>query len=148
MIQQTDPSKTADQLVTDRALPLFQEARTTCVGRLFQDVRKAGLNRGIALKPAFRDAVAAVLPNMEYTTLHLAMPVFIGTGEQDHDVPPAGQLALVRNACAQGTLIEAHLYAGQNHGGTVNASATDSVPFVRKALAGQTITPICEPIAQ
>ena len=33
MMQQRDPSLTADQLVTERARPLFEEARSTCVGQ-------------------------------------------------------------------------------------------------------------------
>ena len=148
MIQQGDPGKAADQLVTARALPLLEEARTACVGRLFRDVLHAGLNRGNALMPGYVGSFAAVLPSMEYSTVHLAMPLFVGTGEQDRDVPPAGQLALVRNACAEGSVVEAHLYTGLNHGGTVNASLKDSIPFVRKVLAGGAITSMCTPVAE
>lgn len=148
MIQQHDPTQATSQLVTPRAMPLFEEARTTCVGQLFHAVTVAGLNRANALTPAFRQAFAAVLPGMEYSTLHLSMPLFVGTGELDHDVPPAIQLALVRNACAQGSVIEAHLYAGRDHSGTVNASLKDSVPFVRKVLAGEPIHSVCEPVAE
>ncbi|MGD0106100.1 MAG: alpha/beta hydrolase, partial [Rhodopila sp.] len=96
MIQQSGPSKTAAQLVTARALPLLEEARTTCVGQMFRDVVQAGLNQGNALAAGFVPA----LPSMEYSTVHLPAPLFVGTGERDHDVPPAEQLALVRNACA------------------------------------------------
>lgn len=148
MIQQSEPTRTAKDMVTERALPLFEEARTACVGTLFRDVSSAGLNRPNTLKPEFTTAFAGVLPSMEYSTLHLAAPMFIGTGEQDHDVSPAGQLALVQNACAQGSIIEAHLYAGRDHGGTVNASLKDSVPFVRKVMAGETIAPVCQPVAE
>jgi pimeloyl-ACP methyl ester carboxylesterase len=148
MIQQGDPSRTADQLVTERAPPLLQAARTTCVGTLFRDVLKAGLNRGNALKPDFRTAFASVLPAMGYSTVQLPQPLFVGTGEQDHDVPPTSQLALVRNACAEGSVVEAHLYAGLNHSATVNASLKDSVPFVRKIMAGEPITPVCQPAAE
>lgn len=148
MIQQQDPTQATTQLVTPRAVPLFDEARTTCVGPLFHAVSVAGLSRANALTPAFRQAFAAVLPGMEYSTLHLPVPLFVGTGELDHDVPPASQLALVRSACAQGSVIEAHLYAGRDHGGTVNASLKDSVPFVRKVLAGEPIRSVCEPVAE
>jgi hypothetical protein len=148
MIQQGDASRTADQLVTERALPLLQEARTTCVGPLFRDVLQAGLNRANTLKADYRTAFAAVLPAMEYPTLHLSQPLFVGTGQQDHDVPPMSQLALVRKACAAGSVVESHLYAGLTHGGTVNASLKDSVPFVRKIMAGAPITPVCEPVAE
>jgi pimeloyl-ACP methyl ester carboxylesterase len=148
MMQQRDPSLTPDQLVTPRALPFLQEARTTCVGPLFRSVVQAGLNRGNALQPGFPTAFAAVLPAMEYTTLQLAQPLFVGTGEQDHDVPPGWQLTLVRNACAAGSVVEAHLYAGLDHSRTVNASLKDSVPFVRKVMAGEPITAICQPAAE
>jgi pimeloyl-ACP methyl ester carboxylesterase len=148
MMQQSDPSLAAEQLFTEAAVPFFREARTACVGQLFHDTYRAGLNRRTALKPAYSAAFAAVLPSMEYSTVHLPQPLFVGTGEKDHDVPPAGQLALVRNACAQGSVVEAHLYAGKDHGGTVNASLKDSIPFVRKILAGEPINPVCQPTAE
>jgi pimeloyl-ACP methyl ester carboxylesterase len=148
MMQQHDPSLTTDELVTERARPLFEEARTTCVGKLFRDVLQAGLNRGNALKPAYVTAFKAVLPTLEYSTMHLPQPLFVGSGEQDHDVPPASQLNLVRDACAAGSVVDSHLYAGLSHSQTVNASLKDSVPFVRKIMAGEPITPVCEPVAE
>ena len=148
MIQQHDPSEADDQLVTARALPLLRKARTLCVGPLFYAVGRAGLNRGNALTPAYPKALAAVLPELEFATVKLTQPLFVGTGAQDHDVSPAGQLALVRNACAEGSTVEAHLYTGLGHGQTMNASQKDSLPFVRKLLAGQPIKSICEPAAQ
>jgi Secretory lipase len=145
MAQQIDPARSPGQLVTARALPLFEDARTTCVGPLFRAVLHAGLNRGNTLTPGFAAEYNTILPHLQYSTLHLSTPLFVGTGAQDHDVPPATQLALVRNACAEGSTVEAHLYAGLDHGGTVNASLKDSVPFVRKLMAGEPITPVCEP---
>jgi pimeloyl-ACP methyl ester carboxylesterase len=148
MMQQGNPTKAADQWVTARALPLLEKARTTCVAPLFAEVERAGLNRGNTLTPGFTAAIPAVLSKMQYATVRLPQPLFVGTGADDHDVPPARQLALVRNACAQGTVVEAHLYAGLNHGATLNASLRDSVPFVRKLLTGETIKPVCEPVAE
>ncbi len=148
MAQQRDASRTVDQFVTERARPLLEEARTTCVRKLFRDVGSAGLNRANALMPGFLAAFRSILPNMQYSTLRLPQPLFVGTGAQDHDVPPATQLSLVRNACAAGSVVEAHLYAGLDHSATVNASLKDSIPFVRKAMAGETITSVCEPAAE
>jgi pimeloyl-ACP methyl ester carboxylesterase len=148
MMRQGDPSLVPDQLVTPRALPLLAEAPTTCVGPLFRDVERAGLNRTTTVTRGFSEAFAAVSPALRYATVHLTVPLFVGTGASDHDVAPASQLALVRAACAEGAVVEAHLYAGLTHGQTVNASLRDSVPFVRKVLAGQPIRSICEPVAQ
>ncbi|MFL5288997.1 MAG: lipase family protein [Rhodopila sp.] len=148
MMQQRDPSLTTDSLFTPRAQPLFEAARTTCVGPLFRKVEDAGLNRGNALAPGFGTAFTAAVVDLQYATLRLPQPLFVGTGAQDHDVAPSRQLALVRNACAVGTVVEAHLYAGLDHSATVNASLKDSVPFVRKVLAGERIAPVCEPVAE
>jgi hypothetical protein len=111
-------------------------------------VTSAGLTRSNTYAEGFRKALTANLPALEYTTLKLAQPVFIGTGAADHDVAPSSQLALVKDACAAGTVVEAHLYAGLSHSPTVNASLKDSLPFVRKVLAGEPSTPICEPAAE
>jgi pimeloyl-ACP methyl ester carboxylesterase len=148
MLQQRDPSRPADLLVTARARPLLEAARNTCIGTLFREVAQAGLNRGNALLPGYATALTSALPTLQYATMHLPMPLFVGTGTQDRDVPPAGQLALVRNACAQGSVVEAHLYAGLDHGGTVNASLKDSVPFVRKVMAREPVAMVCEPAAE
>jgi hypothetical protein len=72
--------------------------------------------------------------------------VFIGIGADDGLAPL--ELSLAKDACAAGTTVEAHLYAGREHNGTVNTSLEDSIPFVRKVLAGQTVTPVCSPAEQ
>jgi pimeloyl-ACP methyl ester carboxylesterase len=144
MMQQSISAK-AEELVTPRALPLLEEARTTCIGTLFRDVLNAGLNQGNALTPRYSEVFAMVLPRMEYSTVHLPRPLFVGTGERDQDVPPSEQLTLVRDACAAGSIVEAHLYARLTHSGTVNASLKDSIPFVRKVMAGEPIIPACQP---
>jgi acetyl esterase/lipase len=71
-----------------------------------------------------------------YPTLGLAQPLFMATGERDVDVSAEQQLALARDACAAGTHLLQHVYPGLDHSGTVNASLVDSIPFVRRALAG------------
>ena len=117
----------------------------SCVGPLFHVATDAGLNRGNALTEGYRAAFTAVLPDLEYPTLEFRFPIFIGTGERDRDVARSRQKRLVREACAAGSIIEAHLYRGLDHSQTVNASLKDSVPFVRKVLAGEPIHPVCEP---
>jgi len=146
--QQTNPALGKADLFSPKALPVFELARTSCIGPLESDVTSAGLTRSNAYAEGFRTALAANLPVLEYTTLKLAQPIFIGTGAEDHDVAPSSQLALVKDACAAGTVVEAHLYAGLSHSPTVNASLKDSLPFVRKVLAGEPITPVCAPTAE
>lgn len=148
MAQQSNPALKLSDAFTERALPLVELARNTCVGPLFSDVTAAGLSRANAYRPGLRDLLVSVAPSFTYSTLKPPQPVFIGTGQEDHDVAPSNQLALVKDACAAGTVVEAHLYAGLSHSPTVNASLKDSLPFVRKVLAGEPITPVCEPKAE
>src|SRR5829696_6745320 len=80
--------------------------------------------------------LASTLPSLTYPSLKLRQPIFVGTGQSDQDVLAANQLELVKDACEAGATIEAHLYAGLDHSGTVMASLKHSVPFVRNlALA-------------
>jgi len=80
---------------------------------------------------------------MRYPTLSIKTPVFLGTGGRDADVPPAVQLHLGGDACANGTRIEQHVYPELDHSGAVNASTVDSVVFERKTFAGEEIGGNC-----
>ena len=148
-MQQRDPTLAADRVITARGLPLLDLARASCVGALFYDVTSAGLNRANTLEVInYRDEYLKILPGMEYPTMRLTAPLFVGAGENDRDVPLTRQLSLVKNACAAGTVVEAHVYRGLNHVQSVDASLKDAIPFARKALAGEPITSICEPVME
>ena len=54
----------------------------------------------------------------------------------------------MKNACAAGTVVEAHVYRGLNHVQSVNASLKDATLFARKALGGEPITSIYEPVME
>jgi hypothetical protein len=83
--------------------------------------------------------LASTLPSLTYPSLKLRQPIFVGTGQSDQDVLAANQLKLVKEACEAGTTIEAHLYSGLDHSGTVMASLKHSVPFVRKIMSGDQV---------
>lgn len=57
---------------------------------------------------------------------------------------PEGQYNMAVAACHEGSAVETHYYPGLDHSGTVNPSLVDSLPFVRKALAGQALPGNCE----
>jgi hypothetical protein len=148
-MQQINPTLAADRVITARGLPLLDLARASCVGALFYDVTSAGLNRANTLEVInYRDEYLKILPGMEYLTMRLTAPLFVGAGEKDRDVPLTRQLSLVKNACAVGTVVEAHVYRGLNHVQSVDASLKDAIPFARRALAGEPIMSICEPVTE
>ena len=144
MGQQFLPNLNPAEVFTPTALPLVEQARTSCVYPLEADVSQLELTDAETLVPGGLDeALTPIVQRITYPTLKFKIPVFTGTGEEDIDVPTASQLALIADTCAAGSVVEAHVYPGQDHNGTVNTSLVDSIPFVKKVLAGQPITSTC-----
>lgn len=141
-----DPSLTPERFFTPAALPLAEAAAELCVGPLAGRVVAAGLTRQAALRPGAEALVErAVLPRLAYPSRQLRMPVFLGIGAADRDVAASGQLALLRDLCAAGTLAEGRLYAGLDHGSAWLASQRDALDFAARALRGAPLAPDCDP---
>lgn len=143
-----DPAFHPEEAFTPRAMAAYHAASTTCVGDMEQKIKDEGLTLPNAMQPDFPKALGPAFAAMAYPTLKLAQPLFVGTGTDDHDVPPMLQLSLVRAACAAGSTVQAHLYKGLDHSQTVNASLPDSAAFTQAVMAGQPVTPQCTPVPQ
>ncbi|SBV32707.1 conserved exported protein of unknown function [uncultured Sphingopyxis sp.] len=141
--QQIDPKYDPAAVITERAMPLYRQAADTCVVDMFNAVVDAGLTRANSFKTDFWRHYAPMLTYAGYPTLHIATPVFIGTGAQDVDTPAAMQKTVVDGACAAGSTIEWHVYPGLDHSGTVNRSFADSRVFALRVMAGEAIAPNC-----
>lgn len=146
--QQYDPSIDPRDFYTDKALPLFEQARTSCLSALVSDVVGTGLTPANAKKDYKGDQLKPWLAQVSYPTLKLAQPIFIGTGAEDKTPAAATQVALMQDACKAGSVVQGHLYKGLGHSETVNASLKDSIPFARQVISGQPVTPNCSPSAQ
>ncbi len=148
LAQQADPKLKASDLFTDKALPLFEMTRRACVWQMVLEVLGSGLTRAESVKPGYAMALQANLHLLTYPSLKLPQPVFMGIGERDSDAPARLQLALAKDACAAGTTVEAHLYAGMTHDAAVTMALPDAIQFADKVLEGETITAVCTPDAQ
>lgn len=137
-----------ESVFTAKAMPAYQAAASLCVYELTDKVKKDGLNFKNSLQPDFAKYLAPALAGMNYPTMKLPQPLFVGIGELDRDVPPPLQFGLVKAACAAGTVVQAHVYKGLNHDQTVNASLPDSATFTQAVMNGQTITPQCTPLPE
>jgi pimeloyl-ACP methyl ester carboxylesterase len=141
--RQVVPGLDPTEYLTDRALPVYETATKACISDLFGAVRAAELTRNTTFKKDPSPVLRQTYQFMTYPTLALRQPTFIGSGEKDRDVPPAMQLQLVKDSCAEGAPIQAHLYPGLDHSATVNGSLPDSAPFVKHALAGEPVASNC-----
>ncbi|WP_060511591.1 lipase family protein [Pseudomonas sp. NBRC 111124] len=146
--QQYDPSIDPRDFYTDKALPLFEQARSSCLSALVSDVVGTGLTPANAKKDYQGDQLKPWLAQVSYPTLKLAQPIFIGTGAEDKTPAAATQVALMQDACKAGSVVQGHLYKGLGHSETVNASLKDSIPFARQVISGQPVTPNCSPSVQ
>lgn len=148
MAQQADPSLKEADMFSAKALPLFEMTRRSCVWQLALEVLISGLTRTESVKPAYAAALAANVKLLEYPSLKLSQPVFIGIGELDTDAPARLQLELAKRACIAGTTVEAHLYAGMTHDAAVTRSLPDALHFADKLMTGEAIAPTCTPKAE
>jgi hypothetical protein len=134
-LQALDPAFQPSDYLTEAGKRGFAAAATTCVRPgptvPLEDVLKVWPDR------AKVDAVE------DWPTLRFAQPVFVGIGLADTAAQPEFQYGTAAAACRAGTIVETHYYPGQDHGGAVNASLIDSVPFVKRLLAGQPVAGNC-----
>jgi pimeloyl-ACP methyl ester carboxylesterase len=137
------PSFIPLEYLSDKAKPSFEAARTGCLA----DVDEVNRKNGVTVENTFRK-----LPETEmrktashelYPRPKFARPVFMGVGLADSTTFPEGQYNLAAAACYEGSTIELHYYPGLDHSGTVNPSLVDSLPFVRKAVAGESMPGNC-----
>lgn len=136
--QALDPTFQPSDYLTDAGQRAYAESATTCV-RPGPIIPLEGV---LKMWPAHR-ALAAV---EDWPTLRYAHPLFVGIGLADAAALPELQYGTVAAACRAGSIVETHYYPGQDHGGAVNASLVDSLPFVKKLLAGQRIAGNCSTI--
>jgi hypothetical protein len=133
--QAMDPAFQPSDYLTEAGQRGYAAAATTCVRPgptvPLDDVLKVWPDRA---------TVAAV---EDWPTLRFPHPVFVGIGLADTAALPEFQYGIAAAACRAGSIVETHYYPGQDHGGAVNASLFDSVPFVTKLFAGQPVAGNC-----
>jgi pimeloyl-ACP methyl ester carboxylesterase len=77
--QQFDPALKESDMFSDKALPLFEATRHACLGQLVIDVLSSGLTRNESLKPGYAAALDKIVPVLDYPSLKLPKPVFMGS---------------------------------------------------------------------
>jgi pimeloyl-ACP methyl ester carboxylesterase len=149
MAKQHDPALELAKVIEPAAMDLFNQSRSVCSARLEFDIEGSGLTRHTAFKPGkVLETLLPYVPTFGYLDFKSNIPIFMGIGAKDEEVPYQGLLTLVSKACAAGTVIEAHLYANTGHSGAVNGSIADSLAFVRNISSGRPIAKNCAPKPQ
>ena len=138
-----DPEFVLEDYISDEVLPVARAVNDTC----YIDMKKLVVREQVTYNKAFKKSPAKVLEKafkrMEYPSLKFPVPAFIGIGGKDRSTPPRMQQALVRDACSEGSIVEAHYYRTGTHASIVNGSTEDSSLFVEAIFAGKEIEGNC-----
>jgi len=144
--RQLHPDLKPEDIFTDAGMPIFKAATHMCLPELRQFVAQAHTTPDVAMRPGMAQRLYETDTTYKiYPTLKLASPLFVGIGGADVNVVTDTQLILVKQLCKAGTTVEAHFYPGLGHAEGMDASASDAIAFAHHTLAGQAITPVCDP---
>lgn len=144
LVQQIDPDFDIADYVSDMALPTAEGVANICNRDMRAKIQNAGLTYDMTFKQSPSEHLIEAFRKMQFPTLDLSVPLFVGSGAADRDTPLRMQAGFVKRACAAGSVVEAHLYEEHDHLTTLNYSTTDSSKFVAAAFAGSEISGNCD----
>lgn len=140
-----DPEFRLEDYVSAEALPLARGVASICNRDMRARIEEAGLTYEASFRQSPSGPLETAFEQMQFPTLSLNVPVFVGMGSGDRDTPLRMQAELVRQACAAGTRVERHIYDGYDHLSTLNRSQAESSPFIARAFSGAAIPGNCPP---
>ena len=144
LIAQIDLEFKIEDYVSDEALPMARGVANICNRDMRAKIEAAGLTYDKTFKRRPSEPLKQAFARMQFPSLELSVPLFVGTGSKDRDTPPRMQAGFVKAACASGVSVEAHLYEGFDHLTVLNHSQIDSKPFVARAFSGEEISGNCK----
>jgi len=144
LVEQMDTDFRSADYISDEALSVAMSVDTTCHSDVKKLVVENQLTYDLSFKASPNDALKSAFEQMGYPRFDLTAPAYIGTGLTDRDTPPRMQAGLVKMACAAGATIQSHAYPDKDHLTVLNHSTVDSIPFVRAAFDGATISGNCD----
>ncbi|MFN3211741.1 MAG: lipase family protein [Henriciella sp.] len=144
LIEQIDPNFAVEDYVSEQALPLARAVTEICNRDMRAKITEAGLTYDKTFTTAPTEPLRQAFERMQFPSLQLSVPVFVGVGSDDRDTPPRMQSGFVKAACAAGSAIEAHLFDGFDHLTVLNHSQTKSKAFASAAFSGDTIAGNCD----
>jgi len=143
LIEHVDPDFVLEDYVSDEALPLARGVTEICNRDMRAKITEAGLTYNKTFKAPPTEPLRQAFARMQFPTLNMSVPIFVGTGLDDRDTPPRMQAGFVKSACKAGSVIEAHTFEGFDHLTVLNHSQSKSKAFAAKAFAGEAIEGNC-----
>lgn len=140
------PEIDAADYVTAKGRKMLTAARTTCLHEMFQLEKAENITGPESFSRDITPIDGDMEKNFRIPPTKLTVPVFAGTGLADGMAGTEGQYNAVKAMCKAGSPIQWHVYPGLSHGGAVNGSLVDSIPFAQALLAGKPVAENCASI--
>ncbi|MEU7144062.1 lipase family protein [Nocardia sp. NPDC046473] len=127
------PELEVDSYLTPTGQAALQVVETECITEA--NARLAAVPIGEMLAKPLNDPAltSAAAEMMRIPTAGYTIPLFVGQGLTDMEVPPPLTAKLLAELSASGTDLETHLYPG-DHLGAARAALPDAVAFLRRVL--------------
>jgi hypothetical protein len=140
------PELDAADFVTPKGRKMLTAARTSCLHDMFKLEAAENITGSASFSRDITPIDSDMDRNFRLPADKLTVPVFAGTGLADGMAGTEGQYNAVKAMCKAGTSVQWHVYPGLSHGGTVNGSLVDSIPFAQALLAGKPVADNCASI--
>jgi len=142
LVEQLDPTFDAADYVYESVQPTARAVQAVCNRDMRAKIEDLGLTYDNTFKRS--PPLEQGFEKMQFPTLALSVPLYVGTGSNDRDTPPRMQARLVDAACEAGSNVSAHLYEGYDHLTVLNHSLVDSIPFVKAVFSGEELRGNCD----
>ncbi|MBH0778272.1 alpha/beta hydrolase [Nocardia bovistercoris] len=132
-LRTTYPDLAIESYLTESGRRWLERGRTACVGAFGDELAAAGVVIGDQFtRPLSEipDLLGKLTRTMGLPETGFDRPLFLGQGARDTDVITPATLLYTTRLQVNGQPVTVHVYP-TDHSGTVNASLTDSIPFVR-----------------
>lgn len=144
LLAQIDPDFKIEAYVSDEALPIARGISNICNRDMRGKIQESGLTYNKTFTTSPSEQLKQAFALMQFPSLDISVPLFVGTGSIDRDTPPRMQAGFIKKACAAGSIIEAHLYDDFDHLTVLNHSQADSKLFVAKVFSGEQVSGNCD----
>ena len=124
------PALDLSTVFTPSAIADIPRVETECVDETFARYRPLATSAVISRRPSSLPDLKSLLEENSPGQHPPSVPVFIGHGDADQQVPIAVSHQLATKYCALDVNVSRHTYAGQDHDAIVDAAASDAMAFI------------------
>ena len=123
------PTLRLSDLLTPKAIADTATVASECTDAIIERYRSQPA-RSVLKRVPERRRSRAILEDNSPGAIAPHVPVFIGVGDGDEQVPPTLSERLAEKYCAAGATLARHVYPGQDHDGVIDAANDDVLAFL------------------